>query len=198
MAEPRRSLREMSREAYLEFERPADVKHEWYRGEVFALAGAHRDHVVIVSNLVHPFGRNVPDDCMALASDMRVWIDAARLYTYPDVVGVCGKERYEDEAQTTLLNPTLIVKVLSESTEAYDRGRKFKLYRSVSSPREVAFVAQDWTSIDLYRKEEGRWMVVETPGDTVEFRPVGVTVSIDDIYRRVDVSDHPPSAPTHP
>lgn len=129
---------------------------------------------------------------------MRVWSDTAHLYTYPDVVVVCGEERYEDEDQTTLLNPTLIVEVLSESIEAYDRGRKFKFYRSVSSLREVAFVAQDWTSIDLYRKEEGRWMVVETPGDSVECRSVGVTVSIDDIDRRVDVSDNPPPAPTHP
>lgn len=195
MAEPRRTPREMSREAYLEFERQADVKHEWYRGEVFAIAGARRDHVMISGNLAAELRAS---DCSVLQSDMRVWIDTAHLYTYPDVVAVCGEEQYEDEAQTTLLNPTLIVEVLSESTEAYDRGRKFKFYRSVSSLRDVAFVAQDWTSIDLYRKEEGRWMVVETPGDSVEFRSVGVTVSIDDIYRRVDVSDNPPPAPTHP
>jgi len=195
MAEPRRTSREMSREAYLEFERQADVKHEWYRGEGFAIAGARRDHVMISGNLAAELRAS---GCSVLQSDMRVWIDTAHLYTYPDVVAVCGEEQYEDEAQTTLLNPTLIVEVLAESTEAYDRGRKFKFYRSVSSLRDVAFVAQDWTSIDLYRKEEGRWMVVETPGDSVEFRSVGVTVSIDDIYRRVDVSDNPPPAPTHP
>src|SRR5579872_2476540 len=118
-------------EQYLEIERKADFRSEYYHGEMFAMAGAQREHILITGNAVtalHQQLRNRP--CEAYSTEMRVKVASTGLYTYPDVVVVCGKPEFLDSEVDTLLNPTLIVEVLSKSTEAYDRGLKFKLYRT--------------------------------------------------------------------
>jgi len=189
MARPQRSARFMSEAEYLEFEKHAEVKHEFYQGEVFALAGATRNHNVITSNIVRLLGDQVPEHCIAVGSDMRVKIEATGLYTYPDGVVVCGEERYQDGTQTTLLNPTLIVEVLSESTEAYDRGRKFEMYRTVPSLREVVYVAQDRQSIDLFRRDNARWALYDPVDGQVTLTSVDATLAMDDVYARVRWED---------
>ena len=114
-------------EEYLAMEREAETKSEYHAGRIYALAGASESHVLIASNLVVSLGGQLRDKpCRVYASDMRVKVTSFGMYTYPDVVVVCGQARFEDTRRDTLLNPTVIVEILSPSTEGYDRGRKFE------------------------------------------------------------------------
>ena len=116
---------------YLALERKSETRNEYYNGEIFAMAGASREHNLIVGNLLRDIGNQLEDrPCESYPSDMRVSIEATGLYTYPDVAVVCGEPRFQDREVDTLLNPTVIIEVLSPSTEAYDRGVKFRHYRA--------------------------------------------------------------------
>ena len=122
----------LSEEEYLEIERKAEFKSEYFGGEMFAMAGANEAHNLLVTNLVRELSEQLrPRPCRVYSNDMRVRVAASGLYTYPDVVSVCGESRFLDEQRDTLLNLNLLVEVLSPSTaEAYDRGLKFEQYRS--------------------------------------------------------------------
>ncbi len=122
----------LSPQEYLTLERQAETKSEYYAGEVFAMAGASRKHNTIVPNLLYLLvGQLKGRSCEVYNSDMRVKVSVTGLYTYPDLTVVCGKPRFDDDQEDTLLNPTVIVEVLSKSTEAYDRGEKFAMYRAL-------------------------------------------------------------------
>ena len=128
-------------EEYLALERQAQYKSEYYAGEIFAMAGASRWHNLIVTNVLRELSLQLKGrPCTTYPSAMRVKISPTGLYTYPDVTVVCGAARFEDTQQDTLLNPTLIVEVLSESTEAYDRGGKFAHYRKLNSLLEYVLI----------------------------------------------------------
>src|SRR5262245_17637844 len=117
---------------YLVKERAAEFKSEYYRGEMFAMAGASYEHTVICANLVQELGSQLKgSQCRTLSQDMRVKVSASGLYTYPDVIVLCGPPELEDEQGDTLLNPRVIVEVLSDSTERYDRGAKFRQYQQI-------------------------------------------------------------------
>ena len=117
----------ISPEEYLELERASETKHEYFNGEIFAMAGASLQHVRIVNNLGRLLGSQLLDrPCDVLTSEMRVKVSETGLYTYPDVAVVCGEVELEDNQADTLVNPMVIVEVLSSSTEAYDRGYKFE------------------------------------------------------------------------
>ena len=119
-------------EDYLEIERAATCKSEYSNGEMWAMAGATESHIVIVSNLVRELGNQLKGrPCRVYSNDMRVQVDATGLYTYPDVILVCGERRFLDEPRDTLLNPLVIIEVLSPSTADYDRGAKFAHYRQL-------------------------------------------------------------------
>jgi Uma2 family endonuclease len=131
-------------EQYLEIERPAERKSEYYNGEMFAMAGAKRAHNLLVTNLLAGLHRQLRSrPCEVYPSDMRVRVSATGLYTYPDIVAVCGEQQFLDDTEDTLLNPGLLVEVLSPSTEAYDRGRKFEQYKTLDSLREYMLVASE-------------------------------------------------------
>src|SRR5262245_46847116 len=124
-------------EQYLVLERKADFKSEYLNGYIIAMAGASREHNLIAGNLHGELRSQLKGrPCETYVSDMRVFIDRTGLYTYPDIVAVCGEARFQDDGVDTLLNPTVIVEVLSDSTERYDRGRKFGHYRQLPSLRE--------------------------------------------------------------
>ncbi len=126
---------------YLAWERAAPDKHEFLGGEIFAMAGASFAHNKIVGNIVGELRDALRDrPCDVTPSDLRVKIPAVGLYTYPDAVVVCGEPQFEDDKLDTLLNPTVIVEVLSDSTEAYDRGKKFRYYRTIPSLRDYVLV----------------------------------------------------------
>ena len=183
-------------EQYLEIERKAEFKSEYYQGEMFAMAGAREPHNLIVFNVATALGpqlRNRP--CRAYVADMRVRVNATGLYTYPDVTAVCAEPQFLDENRDTLLNPSLIVEVLSPSTEAYDRGRKFEHYRSVESVTEYLLLSSERVSAELYtRQPDGRWLLTAANHleDSLDLQSVGAHLSLADLYEKVDLT--PPAA----
>jgi len=180
----------LSEEKYLEIERKAEYKSEYFAGEMFAMAGAKEAQNLLVMNLVaniHQKFRSRP--CRVYSHDMRIKVAATGLYTYPDVISVCGEPRFLDEQRDTLLNPNLLVEVLSPSTEAYDRGRKFELYRSIESLSEYLLVASDRIQVDLYSRQlDGRWLLTSASDlhDTLDLQSVGCRIALFDLYEKVD------------
>ncbi|HYV06815.1 MAG TPA: Uma2 family endonuclease, partial [Blastocatellia bacterium] len=129
-------------EEYLAYERASDTKHEYLNGEIFAMGGASSRHVLIVTNLVVELGSQVKGGpCLVYSTDLRVKVSPTGLYTYPDVIAVCNNPEFSDEQKDTLLNPVLIIEVLSDSTKDYDRGGKFEQYRTIISFAEYLLVA---------------------------------------------------------
>lgn len=177
-------------EEYLEIERRAEFKSEYFRGEMFAMAGATAVHVLIVANATFQLMRQFQSrDCRVYPNDLRVCVSKAGLYTYPDVVAVCGGGEFLDGQLDTLLNPHLIVEVLSPTTEGYDRGRKFEYYRSIESLREYLMVWSDRVHAELFTREPyGIWRLREAnlPGDTLDLRSVGCTLKLADLYDKVE------------
>lgn len=176
---------------YLALEREAEIKSEYLAGEVFAMAGASRRHNLISLNIAGELRSRLRErPCEVYAHDMRVKVQASGLYTYPDVVAVCGEPEFEDEELDTLLNPTLLVEVLSESTENYDRGVKFEHYRTIPSLREVLLVAQDSVHVVHYeRQDDESWLLTETrePTDALELPALGCELPMGEIYARVEM-----------
>jgi len=176
-------------EQYLEIERKAERKSEYFGGEMFAMSGASREHNILSVNLIailHPQLRK--RGCELYTSDMRVRVTHTGLYTYPDVIAVCGQPRFIDDNVDTLVNPTFLAEVLSPSTEAYDRGRKFEHYRSLESLSEYLLVAQDRLHADLYtRQTDGRWVLMEAnrAEDKLELRSIACQISMADLYETV-------------
>jgi Uma2 family endonuclease len=153
-------------EEYLEIERRAERKSEYFRGEMFLMAGASYAHVVIVGNLFHELRlRLKAGPCRVHSNDLRLRVAPNGLYTYPDVMVICGGPEFADDRRDTVVNPFLIVEVLSESTEAYDRGKKFDQYRTLPSLREYLLVAQDAPHIEQWtRQPDDNWLRAETSG----------------------------------
>ncbi len=176
-------------EEYLAIERQAEIKSEYYDGEMFMMAGASREHNLINTNItgfLQPQLRHKP--CEIYANDMRVRVPATGLYTYPDIVVVCGEPEFEDEHVDTLLNPTLLVEVLSDSTERYDRGKKATHYRSVETLREYLLVAQDEYKIERYaRQADGDWRLTDfrTPDARVELASIACVLELSEVYDKV-------------
>ena len=179
-------------EAYLARERAGEEKHEYCNGELFAMSGASREHNLIAWNIVGALHAQLKrGSCEGYAHDMRVHVPATGLCTYPDVVVVCGDPRFEDENRDTLLNPTLIVEVLSPSTEDDDRGRKFANYRSIDSLRSYLLVAQDQSHVEHFaRQQDGRWLLSESddPAAVLDLSAIRATLSIADVYDRVPLA----------
>ncbi len=176
-------------EQYLALERKSPIKHEYYDGEMFAMAGASREHNLIAGNLFRVVSTQLLDrPCEVYVSDMRVRVSPTGLYTYPDVVAVCGDRRFEDSEVDTLLNPNLIVEVLSPSTEAYDRGKKFAQYRRLESLREYVMVAQDQVRVERYTRQGDEWLLTELSRleDTLQLESIGCAVAVREIYRKVE------------
>jgi len=178
-------------EEYLALERKAEHKSEYFSGEIFAMSGASRQHNLIVANVVaslHGQLRNRP--CEVYASDMRVKVSPTGLYTYPDVVAVCGAPRFDDEQKDTLLNPTVIIEVLSSSTEAYDRGDKFGHYRKLESLTEYILIAQEKIHVEHYvRQSNNQWLFSEanSPSDTVLLPTIDCVLVLAEVYDKVEI-----------
>lgn len=175
-------------EDYLALERQADYKSEYVNGQIVAMAGASRQHNLIAGNLyreVSQQSRGRP--CEAYISDMRVKVSRTGLYTYPDVVVVCGEISFEDTSHDTLLNPLVIVEVLSASTEAYDRGEKFAHYRRLESLQEYLLVAQDKVRLEHYVRQGAQWVLSEISAlhDTLHLPSIGCDIELQALYDKV-------------
>lgn len=173
-------------EEYLRMETSAPFKSEYYRGEIFPMdmAGVTRRHNRLTANLlVHLRLALAGRDGDVFASDMRIHVAANTYYTYPDIVVVCGEQRYLDERETTLLNPTLIVEVLSPSTEQYDPGAKFGLYRDLDSLREYVLVAQDERRVEAFtRSGRGSWATRIFREGRCRLAALEAAINFDDLY----------------
>ncbi|HSB08513.1 MAG TPA: Uma2 family endonuclease [Blastocatellia bacterium] len=177
-------------EEYLALERSCEAKHEYYNGEIFAMGGASRHHVLIVTNLVgelHSQLREGP--CQVFSADLRVSVSPTGLRTYPDVVVLCDEPQFSDQQEDTQLNPALIIEVLSESTKDYDRGGKFEQYRTIKSFVEYLLIAQDRPHVEHHtRQSDGSWVLHETNNieDSIQFKSVACTLRMSDIYAKID------------
>ena len=178
-------------EEYLALERQAQYKSEYYAGEIFAMAGASRWHNLIVTNVVRELSLQLKGrPCTTYPSDMRVKISPTGLYAYPDVTVVCGEARFDDTQQDTLLNPTLIVEVLSDSTEAYDRGGKFAHYRKLDSLMAYVLITQTKPHIEHYvRQPDNRWLLSEADSihDTIHLPAIDCHLALAEVYDKVDI-----------
>jgi Uma2 family endonuclease len=128
---------------------------------------------------------------------MRVGVHATGLYTYPDVVVACGERRFLDERRDTLLNPSLLIEVLSPSTETYDRGKKFEHFRSIESLHEYLLVASDRVHAELYtRQPDGRWLFASADRleDSLDLESIGCRLALADLYEKTDLPGSPPAA----
>lgn len=174
---------------YLQLERASDEKHEYLNGRMFAMAGANKPHRKIMGNVyVSLTASSQGTGCIPDNSETRLFIPATGLYTYADAVLTCGEEQYQDDALDTLLNPTLIVEVLSPSTEAYDRGKKFQGYRSIPSFSEYLLIAQNEVLVEYHlRQAGGEWTAQfhQAIADTVILKSSGIALPLSAIYEGV-------------
>src|SRR5262245_28066339 len=175
---------------YLELERKAEIKSEYLDGEMFAMSGVRRAHSMIVINLLTELNNQFRDrPCEVHGPDLRVKVSPTGLYTYPDVLALCGEPQFEDDYFDTLLNPQLIIEVLSESTEAYDRGKKFAHYRTIDSLREYVLVSQTECRVERFYRQDGvNWIYNETtnPIGSIELTSVVCRLSLANVFRNVD------------
>jgi len=178
-------------EEYLSLERQAEYKSEYFDGEIFAMTGASEAHNQIVANLMIEIGTQFKKrPCKVYANDMRVKVSPTGLYTYPDIVAVCEQRHFDDEQKDTLLNPTVIIEVLSSSTADYDRGTKFEQYRTLDSLKEYILIAQDKYHIEHYvRQANHQWLLSETNDlqDMIELPSIQCSLAVSEVYDKVEV-----------
>lgn len=182
----------MTSEEYLDRERVSAHKSEYFHGEIFAMAGGSPAHNRITANLIREIDtRLLGGPCITYTSDQRVKVQATELYTYPDLVVVCGEPQFEARGLDTLLNPTLLVEVLSPSTEAYDRGAKFGHFRRLPSLKEYLLVSQDRARVEHYLRQGERWELTEIDGldATLRLNAVPGDIPLTRLYDRVSLPD---------
>ncbi|MGQ0762467.1 MAG: Uma2 family endonuclease [Acidobacteriota bacterium] len=174
---------------YVKLEREAEYKSEYLNGEIFAMIGASRAHNLITTNISGEFRRQLKGrPCETYAGDMRVNVTSIGFYTYPDVVVVCGAPQFEDSEFDTLLNPTVLVEILSKSTERYDRMAKTFYYRTVESLAEHVLVAQHTVHVEQYVKQpNGDWLLIEftSPEQVVQLGSIDCSLQLTEVYDRV-------------
>jgi Uma2 family endonuclease len=177
-------------EQYLELERKAEFKSEYFNGEVFAMSGGSRWHDWISIQLTMLIQQHLRGkSCRGFTANMRVMTPAG-LYTYPDLAVACDEPSFVDAAVDTLTNPTLLVEILSPSTEGYDLGRKAEMYRQMPSLRELLFIAQDRFHVELQRRQNTGWSLLESNGleGCIELASIGYTLRLAELYEAV--SEH--------
>jgi Uma2 family endonuclease len=177
-------------EQYLEIERKAEYKSEYYRGEMFAMAGVGRSHNRIGINLtvlLYSQLRGRPGEFYS--SDMRVCVSTTGLYTYPDIIVTSGEPQFRDDGYLdTLLNPAVIIEIPSPSTEAYDRGKKFELYRALESLRDYVLIASERIQVEHFsRQPNGQWLFTAAGRleDCITVASIGCTLRLADVYEKV-------------
>ena len=176
-------------EEYLTWERKSDTKHEYLGGEIIAMSGASRAHSLIVTNISGELYIQLKGStCEVHTNDMRVRTHPEISYFYPDIVVVCGEPHFEDNIFDTLLNPVVLVEVLSPSTERYDRGEKFDYYQQLTSLREYVLVSQDEVRVELHHRQGTVWQPNEfrSLNDMLVLTSIECELPLADIYRRVN------------
>jgi Uma2 family endonuclease len=180
-------------EQYIEIERAADFRSEYFDGRMFAMSGGTYVHARLITSLtgeIYQALRNRP--CSVTSSELRVRTAEQGLFTYPDIAVVCGEPKFADDQKDTLLNPVLIAEVLSRSTEAADRGFKFREYRKIESLREYVLVSQAAPLLEVFvRAPEGDWILREFAGlDAVcHLNSIDCTIAVAEVYRNIPLEN---------
>ena len=179
------ALPRMSDAEYLELERTSEMKHEYLRGEVFAMARGTPEHARLAANIIGELTaalRGRP--CSVFTSDARVRIEVTDRATYPDVTVVRGRLEHAADDPDSITNPVVIVEILSDATEADDRGEKFAHYRRLASLREYVLVSQRARRLEVYRRRDERWLLDEAgTGESLRLESIDVVLSVDEVYR---------------
>ena len=189
MDTPSRKKNRMTPEEYIIFEKTSDMKHEYFDGEIYAMAGATPNHNRIQHNISGIlWSQRTSRPCDTFLSDQRVKIEAAENYTYPDLSIACGDVEFDSD--DCLLNPVVIIEILSKSSEAFDRGDKFTLYRAIPSLREYILVSQYRSKVERFiRGENGIWQILNPCADialSVKIESIDLELPLSDIYYRVE------------
>lgn len=175
---------------YLAREELAETRHEYLAGQIYAMAGGSYNHEVIGGNLFAALHQAVrTSSCLAFGSNMKIRIDAHDLYTYPDAMVLCGKPQFQKNRTDVIVNPRLLVEVLSKSTENYDRGKKFEFYRTLPSFQEYLLIDQQRVHLELfYRVGISQWdlTIIDEIDAELILRSIEVTIPIRRLYERVD------------
>jgi len=192
LPKPQRPLTEQE---YLEIERAAEFRSEFFQGEMFAMAGGTPMHSLIAANTIGELRRALGKGrCLVFDSNLRVKVEASGLYTYPDVTVLCGERRFAETDPATLTNPTLLVEVLSESTEGYDRGKKSEMYRRIPSLQVYLLIGQTEPRVELFnRVSDGIWELREAASLAAELElpGLGARISLAEIYAGVEFPQIP-------
>jgi Uma2 family endonuclease len=195
----------MTEEEYLKIERAAEFKSEFYDGIMYPMGGPYgmsggsAAHALIIPNLAAELRQALKQkQCAVYVTELRLRLSPSESYAYPDIVAVCGPRQYMDQQKDTLVNPTLIVEVLSPSTEAHDRGLKFRRYRQIESLQEYGLVSQTEPRVEIFRRQlSGDWLLSETVGldATCHFDSVACQIALSEIYYQVTFDPAPPVQP---
>lgn len=181
------TIKMYSEKEYLELEREAEYKSEYYRGEIFAMAGASRDHNRIKENLSIEIGGFLKGkSCKTYSSDMRLHIPETGLYTYPDVLIMCGRLNVSPNDDETFMNPSAVIEVLSKTTSAFDRGKKFKFYKSIPTLKEYIMVDSLSISAEVWAKDENGLWFLRSKGrslkEEITLSSINLQLKLSDIY----------------
>ena len=175
----------LTEEEYLSIEREALEKSEFHDGQMYAMAGSSPNHSLLSNSIGALLRGQVPPGCRTFNSDLRVKVAPAGLFTYPDCTVICGEPQYFGDRKDVVLNPLLIVEVLSPSTEGYDRGKKFEFCRTIRSFQEYLIVHQDRRHVEHFsRQDDGSWLLREYIGEggSVAIARLNVQIPLADLY----------------
>ena len=187
-------------EEYIAAERKATFKNEYLSGEIVAMSGASNEHNLITVNTLNVLYNQLADrGCRVYASDMRVGINAGVSYFYPDIAVTCDKPRFEDDVFDTLINPQVIIEVLSDSTAGYDRGEKFIRYRQLESLQEYILISQDQVQVDHYLRQSKQWVLTEFSAleDVLPLVSIGAELPLHQVYRFIELETDDALQTTH-
>ncbi|MBI3914257.1 MAG: Uma2 family endonuclease [Chloroflexi bacterium] len=173
---------------YLAMEEAAEYKSEYYAGEIFAMAGGTTDHSIVAVNLFIELGNLLSaKSCRLFNSDVRLLVQPSGLYTYPDVMVICGKIEFVERRKDTVTNPILIVEVLSESTRDYDRGAKFNFYKQIPSLQEYVTIESESARVECYRRTGDKWTIetYDNLNAVARFESLACEIPVKRIYHKV-------------
>lgn len=186
-----REHRRFTHAEYLVLEERAEVKSEYHRGVIYALTGGSMEHNQLVRNLTLEMGSALEQGpCQLFLADMRLYVAAHDLFTYPDLFVVCGPPPRMEGHRDTLTDATMVVEVLSSSTELYDRGEKFIFYQTLPSLREYLLVSQTRVLVERHTlTQPGQWLSTEFEDGLVELSSIGIELRLDRVYRGVELTN---------
>lgn len=192
MAQAARALTSWTLEDYYEYEENARDKHEYYRGQILAMAGASPQHGRLAGQIIEAFGSQLRDtQCFAVPSDQRVRAEEDDLVAYPDIVVYCEDANFDPLNRYTLLGPRVLIEILSPSTGSFDRNAKREAYLKIPSLHDYLIVWQDMVRIEQYARRDGEWQVRQhlRRADLVQIEPLELEIELSGIYRRLELPD---------